>query len=69
MGVGAAFLLVILLVVLLVVGGGVYASASWLRKRQLDPEGDKVEGMRDEPPRPEHLEVESEQKARFVGTR
>jgi hypothetical protein len=65
----ATFLLVIVFVAVLIVGGGVYAIASWLRKRQLSPEGDKVEGPASEPRRPGHVEVESEQHTHFVGTR
>jgi flagellar basal body-associated protein FliL len=71
MEIGAFFILVILLVVLAVLGGGVYLIAAWLRHKQLDPEGDKVEGPTDteQQARPEHVEVDSEQHARFVGTR
>lgn len=72
MEIAAFFILVIALIVLAVLGGGVYAVAMWLRHRQLDPEGDKVEGSGEEAEthaRPEHVEVESTQRARFVGTR
>lgn len=33
------------------------------------PEGDKVGGEQEERSRPEHVEVENEQNARYVGTR
>lgn len=69
MEIGAFFILVIVLVVVGVLGGGVYLIAAWLRHKQLDPEGDKVEGTTDsEQPHPQHVEVDSEQNARFVGT-
>jgi hypothetical protein len=70
--VAAAFLLVIIIIAATIVGGGIYAITMWLRKRQLAPEGDKVEGAPGAPDRarrPEHVEVESEQKTRFAGTR
>jgi hypothetical protein len=69
--VGAAFLLVLIVVVVLVVGVFVYAIAARLRKRQLDPRGDRTEGPtrpRDGD-RPEHVRVGREQRSRFVGTR
>jgi hypothetical protein len=71
MEIGAFFILIILLVVLGVLGGGVYAIASWLRHKQLDPEEDKLAGPPDteRQQRPEHLEVDNEQAARFLGTR
>jgi hypothetical protein len=70
MEIGAFFILVILVVVLAVVGGGIYAIAARLRHKQLDPEEDKLEGPEkvEQGPRPEHLEVDSEQRARFVGS-
>ena len=70
MEVGAFFILVILLVVLGMLGGGAYAVAMWLRHRQLDPEGDKVEGSGEEAEtqaRPEHVKHGKAQRARFVG--
>jgi hypothetical protein len=69
MSIGAAFLIVIILVVFAVVGGGIYMTAAWLRHKQLDPEGDKIEPPAEDPPRPEHHAVQSEQRTRFVGTR
>ena len=68
---GAAFILVVLLIVLVVLGGGVFLIAARLRARKLDPEGDKVEGSATAEPRarPEHLEVENEQRTHFVGSR
>ncbi len=68
MEVGAFFILVILLVVLAVLGGGFYALTMWLRGKKLAPEGDQIEGEQEQRPRPEHVEVENEQNARFVGT-
>jgi hypothetical protein len=70
MEVGGFFLLIVILVVLGAVGGGVYLIAARLRQKQLDPEGDKVEG-RDtaDTSRPRHLTVESEQQSDFVGSR
>jgi hypothetical protein len=69
MEIGAFFILVIVLVVVGVLGGGVYLVAARLRHKQLDPEGDEVEGPTDsQQARPEHVEVDSEQNARFVGT-
>jgi hypothetical protein len=66
---GAFFILVIVLVVVGVLGGGVYLIAARLRHKQLDPAGDKVEGTTDsQQTRPAHVEVDSEQNARFVGT-
>ena len=66
---GGIFILVLVLIVVAVLGGGLYALSMWLRGKQLAPEGDEIEGGRDEGPRPEHVEVENEQNARFVGTR
>ncbi len=70
MEIGAFFILVILLIVVGVLGGGVYLIAARLRHRQLDPEGDKVEGPtgHGRETRPEHIEMDSAQKARFLGT-
>jgi hypothetical protein len=69
MEIAAAFLLVIVLIVVAVLGGGLYLLTMWLRHKQLDPEEDKIEGEPRRRPRPEHVEVESEQNARFVDTR
>jgi uncharacterized OsmC-like protein len=72
MEIGAFFILVILLIVVAVLGGGVYAVAMWLRHKQLDPEGDKVEGSGEETEtqtRPEHIKHGKAQRARFVGSR
>ncbi len=69
MEIGAFFILVILLIVLAVLGGGVYAIAMWLRHKQLDPEGDKVEGSGETQARPEHIKHGKAQRARFVGSR
>lgn len=71
MEIGAFFILIVVLVLLAVLGGGVYAIATWLRHKQLDPEEDKVEGPSpaEHQRRPEHLQVDNEQDARFVGSR
>jgi uncharacterized protein YneF (UPF0154 family) len=76
MEVAAAFLIVIVFIVVGVLGGALYLVAMRLRGRQLDPEEDKVEqpagraGHQQEGrPRPEHVEVESEQRTRFAGSR
>ncbi len=66
---GGIFILVIVLIVVAVLGGGLYLVAMWLRGKKLDPEGDEIEGAQEDPPRPEHVKVEDEQRARFVGTR
>jgi hypothetical protein len=66
---GGIFILVILLIVVAVLGGGLYAVSMWLRGKKLAPEGDKIEGEQEDSPRPEHVEVDNEQRARFVGTR
>lgn len=77
MGAGALFILVVLLAAIALVGGGVYAIALKLRAKKLGHAGDEVEAPQpEESPAmmaegrtpPEHLEVESEQRARFVGT-
>ncbi len=76
MEVAAAFLIVIVLVVVAILGGGLYVVAMWLRRKQLDPEEDKVkrppgtaERQEEGRPHPEHVEVESEQRTRFAGSR
>lgn len=66
---GAFFILVLVLIVVAVLGGGLYAVSMWLRGKKLAPGGDELEGEPQERPRSEHLEVENEQKTRFVGTR
>jgi hypothetical protein len=66
---GAFFILVIFFVIVAVLGGGVYAIAAYLRGQKLAPEGDKLDGPReDREEAPEHLRVDSEQKARFIGS-
>lgn len=66
---GGIFILVVLLIVLAVVGAGFYALMTWLRGKKLAPEGDEIEGEKEDRSRPEHVEVENEQRTRFVGTR
>lgn len=65
---GAFFILVIFFAVVGVLGGGVYAIAVYLRGQKLSPEGDKLDEPEEDQPPPEHLQVETEQKARFVGS-
>lgn len=70
--IGAFFILLIVLIVLAVLGGGVYSIAMWLRHKQLDPEGDKVEGAGEQAharSRSEHVEHGKAQRARFIGER
>ena len=69
MEVGAVFILMIVLFVVAVLGAGIYALTMWLRHKRLDAEADKAESETRARPRPEHLEVENEQSARFVATR
>jgi hypothetical protein len=66
---GGIFILVLVLIVVAVFGGGLYALSMWLRGKKLAPEGDQLESEPQERPRPEHVEVENEQKAHFVGSR
>jgi hypothetical protein len=66
---GGIFILLIFLIVVAVLGGGLYAISMWLRGKKLAPGGDEIEGKEEDRPRPEHVEVDNEQHARFVGTR
>jgi hypothetical protein len=66
------FILVVLAVVVAIAATLVFAAASVLRKRKLAPEGDKVaqpsgEDQPDE--HPQHVAVETEQRARFLSSR
>jgi hypothetical protein len=65
---GGIFILVILLIVGAILGGGLYALAMWLRHGQLDPEEHEFEDDSDDRPRPEHIEVEDEQRTRLIGS-
>jgi hypothetical protein len=67
MELGGVFILVLVLLVVGVLGSGLYALSMWLRGKKLAPEGDELES--EWVPRPEHVEIENEQNARFVGTR
>jgi hypothetical protein len=71
MEIGAFFILVIFAGVVAVLAGLVYAITARLRRKQLDPTENLVEDPSDADrrPRPEHVEVETEQRTRFVGTR
>lgn len=74
MGLGAVFILLIVLIVVAVLGGAFYVLSMWLRGKKLAPEEDKLEGPRkqrphEQRPHPEHVEVENEQRTRFVGSR
>jgi hypothetical protein len=66
---GAFFILVIVLVVVAVPGGDLYALALWLRVKDVEAVEDGVGCPREDRPRPEHVELENEQRARFVGAR
>jgi hypothetical protein len=66
---GGIFILVLLLIVVAVLGGGLYVLSMWLRGKKLAPGGDELEGEQNQRPRPEHVEVDNEQRARFAGTR
>jgi hypothetical protein len=66
---GGIFILVMVLVVLGVLGGGFYALTMWLRGKKLASERDEIEGELEDRSRPQHVEVDNEQRARFVGTR
>jgi hypothetical protein len=66
---GGIFILVIVFIVVAFLGAGLYAVSMWLRGRKLAPEGDQIEGGHENRPRPEHVSVDTEQHARFVGTR
>jgi len=70
MGVGI-FLLVLLVIVVCVLGAAVYAIAARLRQKQLDPRGNQLEQSpaQEREPRPQHLEVDSEQHRHFAGRR
>jgi hypothetical protein len=74
---GALFLRVLLAIVIAAAGFVVCGIAARLRQRQFHREGDKVEGPGGpaEPAggerraRPEHVEVDSEQRTRFADSR
>jgi hypothetical protein len=69
MEVAAAFLLVIILVAVAIVGAVVWGIASHLRRKQLDPRGDLVEGEDGQgrpEERPEHVRARPDQRTRFV---
>jgi hypothetical protein len=68
MEIGGFFLLVIVIVVVGGLGGLLYAIAARLRHKELDPEGNKLDTSPESGQRPEHAEVQSEQKVRFVDT-
>jgi hypothetical protein len=64
------FLLVLVLAAFAVVGSAVFALAWWGRRRKLSPRGDEVEGVEERRgERPDHVAVDTEQRARFIGTR
>jgi hypothetical protein len=61
MSIGAFFILLVVLGVVVILGGGLYALTMWLRHKQLDPEGDKVEGTTTpDASRAEHEEAHNE---------
>lgn len=73
MEIGGFFILLIVLAVLAVLAGAVLAIGSTLRKRKLDPRGDRVEGSdsagSESSARPEHVRVRGEQRTRFLTDR
>lgn len=69
MEIGGFFILLVVLIVVAIAAFFLFGTSWTLRRKQLDPEGDKVEGGADGRPRPEHNAVEGEQNARFVGGR
>jgi hypothetical protein len=67
------FLLVLVVIAFALVGGVVLALAAYGRKRQLSSEGGTLDARRpqeraDGEDRPEHVRVDTEQRARFIGT-
>ena len=73
MEIGALFLLVLVAIVVVVVGGTVWAIAAHGRKKQLSSDGGTLDARRPDEDadgeRPEHLEVDTEQRTRFVGSK
>ena len=76
MGVGAIFLIVIVGIVFAVGAALLLGVGSTLRRRKMDPEGDKLEGGTEggadgEQPghRPEHVRVSTEERVRFIANR
>ncbi len=69
MEVAAIFILALVVIVLGVLGAAFYALTMWLRARKLAPQGDQIEGEPQRRSRPEHVEVQNEQHARFIGSR
>jgi len=70
--IGGFFLLILLIAVVALVGGGLYALAARGRRRQLSAKGGTLDAQRPEEAedaRPEHVEVDTEQRARFIGSR
>jgi len=72
---GGVFILLIVVIVFVIGGGIIYAIAARGRARQLSSKGGTLDAKRPEDvegaekKRPEHVEVESEQRSRFIGTR
>jgi hypothetical protein len=74
MEIGAFFILVLVLVVLGVIGGAIWAVASRGRRQQLSSKGGSLDAgtqtsAQQDSERPEHVEVDTEQQARFIGSR
>jgi hypothetical protein len=83
MEIGAIFILLIVIAVVAVLGGLLFLLLARLRGRELDPDGNRLAGVTDPDQagaqagtnqagsdgRPEHVEVEREQRERFVGSR
>lgn len=72
---GLIFILVLVAVVVAGAGAVVYAIAARGRQKQLSTKGGSLDAGREPPgargddPRPEHREVEDDQRTRFVGSR
>jgi hypothetical protein len=68
---GGIFILLIVVIVVVIGGGLVYAIAMRGRARQLSSKGGTLDAERPDEgeKRPEHLEVDTEQRSRFIGTR
>jgi hypothetical protein len=71
MEIGAFFILVLLVVVLAVIGGAIYAVAARGRRRQLSGKGGSLDAQaaHGESERPEHVAVDTDQRAGFIGSR
>ena len=74
MEIGAFFILVLVAIVLGSIGVAIYAVAARGRRRQLSSKGGSLDAGRDTSPaeqdeHPEHVQVDTPQRARFIGSR